>query len=104
MRSCWSSSRGSIFCASEKDVVLSFVLRVLGNVSKGTQQACTKMYSRLDVTIPLHECDDVALLDHPSSAVLGIGCQINADLLERVVCGGEERGGGVGAEVGFASL
>jgi hypothetical protein len=35
MRSCWSSSLGSIFCANEKDVLLFVVLRVLQrNVSK----------------------------------------------------------------------
>jgi hypothetical protein len=35
MRSCWSSSLGSIFCANEKDVLLLVVLRVLQrNVSK----------------------------------------------------------------------
>lgn len=33
MRNCWSSSLGSIFCASEKDVLLPLVLRVLVRVS-----------------------------------------------------------------------
>lgn len=104
MRSCWTSSRGSIFCASENDVLLSVVLRVLVRVSNLDEHICTKLYSRLDVTIPLHKCDDVALFNHPPSAVLCIGCEINADLLEKVVGCMDKGVKSVLAEVSFASL
>lgn len=33
MRSCWSNSLGSIFCASENDVLLLLILRVLEMIS-----------------------------------------------------------------------